>query len=130
MDDTNHVDNAESAKVLDTKLCRADIPEMSDVELPDTIKVEDLTEETTDVLKAFGVNAAGLLNRYSCAIEDAFLEQADKAQKYADGLIEIDIAKKELQLENALLKRRLRNIRDLLSRKQVDDIQTLMNDPL
>ena len=49
-------------------------PKRIDQALPETIKVDDLDDLTKDALEAFGLNAAGALNEYSCAAEDALID--------------------------------------------------------
>ena len=49
-------------------------PKRADQVLPETIKVDELDDLTRDALEAFGVNAAGALNEYACAAEDALIE--------------------------------------------------------
>ena len=99
--------------------------------IPDVINTrEDFSEHAIDCMETFGINAAAVLNEYSCAVEDSFIQQIEKAREYQDAIFNMDILRKESELENALLKRRLRLIKDLISRKQLDDITEVMNQPL
>ena len=45
------------------------------INLPKTIKVSELSDHTRDILEHFGLDAPSLLNTYSCALEDALIEQ-------------------------------------------------------
>ncbi len=100
-------------------------------EIPDVINTqEDLSEHTIDCMKVFGIDAASLLNDYCCSVEDSLIQQIEKVREYREALCNIDIMRKEAELENALLNRRLRLIKDLISRKQLDDITEVMNQPL
>jgi len=45
------------------------------IKLPKTIDVNDLTDATKDIIEHFGLDAPNLLNVYSCALEDALIEQ-------------------------------------------------------
>lgn len=100
-------------------------------EVPDVITThQDLSTHTIDCMKTFGMDAAAVLNDYSCSVEDALIEQIVKVREYREALCNIDIMRKEAELENALLNRRLRLITDLIQRKKVDDISELMNQPL
>ena len=76
------------------------------------------------------MDPAALLNDYSCSVEDALIQQIEKMREYREALCNIDIMRNESELENALLNRRLRLIKDLISRKQLDDITEAMNQPL
>ena len=100
-------------------------------EVPDVINTsEDLSTHTVDCMKTFGLDAAAVLNDYSCSVEDALIKQVEKGRQYQEALCNIDIMRKECELENALLNRRLRMIKDLISRKQLDSISELMEQPL
>lgn len=100
-------------------------------EVPDVINTaQDLSDYTVDCMRTFGLDAASTLNEYACSVEDALIEQIEKVREYREALCNIDIMRKEAELENALLNRRLRLIKDLISRKQVDDIDELMKQPL
>ncbi len=99
--------------------------------IPDVINThQDLSAHTIDCMKTFGMDAAATLNDYSCSVEDALIQQIEKVREYREALCNIDIMRKECELENALLNRRLRLIKDLISRKQLDDITEVMNQPL
>jgi len=56
------------------------------IKLPKTIKVDELSEDTVDILAHFGLDAPSLLNTYSCALEDALIEVVKKRNA---GLLEI-----------------------------------------
>lgn len=99
-------------------------------ELPEVINVSELSDASQDVLEHFGVEAPALLNQYANSVEDALLEQVERLRDYRVAISEIDIARKELDLENALLHRRLRLVTDLINRQQLDDINELMKQPL
>ncbi|QNJ25150.1 hypothetical protein SynSYN20_00808 [Synechococcus sp. SYN20] len=100
-------------------------------EVPDVINThQDLSAHTIDCMKTFGIDAAATLNDYSCSVEDALIQQIEKVREYREALCNIDIMRKESELQNALLNRRLRLIQDLIQRKQVDSISELMNEPL
>jgi hypothetical protein len=100
-------------------------------EIPDVINThDDLSAHTIDCMRTFGMDAAAVLNDYSCSVEDALIEQIEKVREYREALCNIDIMQKESELENALLNRRLRLIKDLIQRKKVDDISELMDQPL
>ncbi len=110
---------------------RGERPAKGQHEIPDVINTAtDLSEYTVDCMEMFGLDAAATLNQYACSVEDALIEQIEKVREYREALCNIDIARKEADLENALLHRRLRLIKDLISRKQVDDIDGLMKQPL
>ena len=100
-------------------------------EVPDVINThQDLSAQTIDCMRTFGIDAAATLNDYSCRVEDALIKQIEKVREYREALCEIDIMRKQSELENALLNRRLRLIKDLIKRQQLDDISELMNEPL
>lgn len=100
-------------------------------EVPDVINThEDLSAHTIDCMRTFGIDAAATLNDYSCRVEDALIKQIEKVREYREALCEIDIMRKQSELENALLNRRLRLIKDLIKRQQLDDISELMTQPL
>lgn len=46
--------------------------------VPKTIHLDDLTDESIDTIEHFGPNAAGLLNVYSCELEDALVKTVEK----------------------------------------------------
>lgn len=98
--------------------------------MPDTISVSELSEHTQDVIKSFGLEAAGLLNDYACAVEDSLIDTLARLKEYKEALSENDIARKEAELKNALLNRRLRTISDLIQRKQHEDIHDPAELPL
>lgn len=56
-------------------------------EIPEFIKREDFESHTIDTMEHFGLQAASLLNTYSCALEDALIEQVKKGRKYADQIV-------------------------------------------
>ena len=100
-------------------------------EVPDVINThEDLSAHTIDCMRTFGIDAAATLNDYSCRVEDDLIKQIEKVREYREALCEIDIMRKQSELENALLNRRLRLIKDLIKRQQLDDISELMTQPL
>ena len=45
--------------------------------LPESIVVADLSDESQDVLKNFGLETPALLNNYCWALEDALVEQVE-----------------------------------------------------
>ena len=45
------------------------------LELPETIKVSELSTATKEAIEYFGLDAAGKLNDYACCVEDALIEQ-------------------------------------------------------
>lgn len=51
------------------------------VKLSETIDVTDLTDASRDILEWFGLDAPNLLNVYSCALEDALIEQVRNRTK-------------------------------------------------
>ena len=83
-----------------------------------------------EVFNMFGSECAATLNQYACAVEDALIEQVAKLREHKQALEIINIERKQLDLENGLLHRRLNLISDLINRKQVDDISELMHQPL
>ena len=99
-------------------------------ELPETINCSELSEDSQDVIKYFGLECPALLNDYCNSVEDALIEQVDKVKRYTEELEAINIHRKELDLENSLLHRRLNLISKLIKRKQVDDIAELIGQPL
>ena len=50
-------------------------PRPNPIELPETITVSELNEETRNIIRHFGLNAPELLNNYCCSLEDALVEQ-------------------------------------------------------
>jgi|TARA_B100001063_G_C16628750_1_gene484665 hypothetical protein len=42
-------------------------------------------------MKIFGMDAAAVLNDYSCSVEDALIEQIEKVREYREALCNIDI---------------------------------------
>ena len=99
-------------------------------ELPETINCSELSEDSQDVIKYFGLECPALLNDYCNSVEDALIEQVDKVKRYTEALEAINIHRKELDLENSLLHRRLNLISKLIKRKQVEDIAELIGQPL
>lgn len=99
-------------------------------EIPETIITSELSAHCQEILGAFGIEAPALLNDYACAVEDALICQVERLQEYKTALETINIHRKELDLENSLLHRRLNLTSDLIKRKQVDDIGELIHQPL
>ena len=99
-------------------------------ELPEVITISELSEHSREVFETFGIECAAVLNQYACAVEDSLIEQVARLKDYKSALEAINIHRKELDLENSLLHRRLNLISDLIKRKQVDDIGELMHQPL
>ena len=99
-------------------------------ELPEVINISELSEHSREVFETFGLDAPALLNQYACAVEDGLIEQIARVKEYRSALETINIERKQLDLENSLLHRRLNLISDLIKRKQVDDISQLMQQPL
>ncbi len=99
-------------------------------DLPEVIVIKELSELSQDVFDRFGIEAPGLLNDYCCALEDALIEQNARLHEHKSALETIDIARKQLDLENSLLHRRLNLIAELVNRKQVGKISELMTLPL
>ena len=52
------------------------------IKLPKTIKTDDLSDHSKDILTHFGLEAPSLLNTYCCALEDALIEQVTNKQTY------------------------------------------------
>lgn len=104
--------------------------EPASTELPEVINVSELSEASQDILMHFGLEAPALLNHYANSVEDALIEQVARLKEYRAALETINIERKQLDLENSLLHRRLNLINDLIRRKQVDDISELMTQPL
>ena len=69
-------------------------PLVVNIDLPKTIDVSELSEDSQEVLQYFGLEAPSLLNEYAMAIEDVFL---DLIKKY-----------KVLQIENTELIKKLK----------------------
>jgi len=61
-------------------------PKLISKELPETITVSELSEDSQEVLEHFGIEAPSLLNNYSMALEDALIESVSSIkalkQKY------------------------------------------------
>ena len=51
---------------------------------------KSLSEESAEVIEHFGVEAPGLLNKYSCAVEDALLEQVQRANALSTRVEELE----------------------------------------
>ena len=80
-----------------------------------------------DCMKIFDIDAAAVLNDFSCSVEDSLIDQIEKVREYWEARSNIDSMRKEAELKTALLNRRLRLITDLIQRKKVDDIAELIN---
>ena len=52
--------------------------QVENIELPAFIVTSNLSEETQEILAHFGLEAPLKLNQYSCAVEDALIEQVQK----------------------------------------------------
>ncbi len=66
------------------------------------------------------------MNDHCISVEDAVIEQVDEVCHCTEVLETININRKDLDLENSLLHRRLNLISDLIYRKQVDGISDLI----
>ena len=44
--------------------------------------LSQISDESLDVLSHFGAEAPALLNKYCCTVEDALIEQTNKALRY------------------------------------------------
>lgn len=64
-------------------------PNKKKTKLGATINVSDLSEATVDVIAHFGINAPGLLNEYSIALEDALIEQVNHVVKLRHQVAEL-----------------------------------------
>ena len=64
--------------------------------LGETIVVSELSDKTKEVIEHFGLEAPKLLNDYSCAVEDALIEQVKKVRELTD-LIEVIKAVHEVE---------------------------------
>ena len=95
-------------------------------EIPEFIKVSELSDHSQDVFQTFGIECAATLISYSCSVEDALVEQVRRNKECTTALVDLDIINKELSLENALLNRRLKIIQELINRKQLEDISELL----
>ena len=51
-------------------------------EIPEVMTRSDFTEDSISVMETFGINAASLLNTYSCSVEDALVEAITKQGDY------------------------------------------------
>ena len=69
-------------KLLNTKQGLKE--QKGDVEIPDVITKDLLTEESLEVLTTFGLDAPYLLNKYSCDLEDSLLEVLQKTGRYRE----------------------------------------------
>ena len=69
-------------------------------ELGDTINVADLSEDTKDVLRHFGLEAPDRLNQYSIALEDALIEQVRKVAAMKETIKNLKAQLKEYQATN------------------------------
>ena len=52
--------------------------------LPELIVTGNLSPESQEIIEHFGLEAPKLLNDYSCAVEDALIEQVKKNQEMMD----------------------------------------------
>jgi len=59
-----------------------------------------LSESSADVIEHFGIEAPDLLNKYSCAVEDALIEQVQRANNLSD---EVEKLKDEAVAMNQML---------------------------
>ena len=59
-------------------------PEPSNEPLPESIRFDELDEISKDVFTHFGIEAAGKLNQYSIALEDALIEQVKRNQQHVN----------------------------------------------
>ena len=51
-------------------------------EVPDVINThQDLSAHTVDCMQVFGMDAAAVLNDYSCSVEDALIKQIEKVKE-------------------------------------------------
>ena len=64
-------------------------PPKSNKKLPKTIEVADLSKDSQEILKHFGLEAPDLLNKYCCALEDAVIEQATNAAAYRQEVVRL-----------------------------------------
>ena len=72
-------------------------PPVVNIKLSDEMRndkfLKELSEESIEVIEHFGSEAPALLNKYSCAVEDALIEQVNRAN---------DLSKKVAELEERL----------------------------
>lgn len=61
-----------------------DKPKPYGKELPEAIYLKDLSTDSLEVMQHFGPEAASLLNTYSCAVEDALVEQMQRQALLAE----------------------------------------------
>ena len=55
-----------------------DISDTPSTKLPSVIHLADLKPETIEVMEWFGIDAAHLLNKYACSVEDALIKVCDR----------------------------------------------------
>ncbi|QNI53356.1 hypothetical protein SynBIOSE41_00824 [Synechococcus sp. BIOS-E4-1] len=66
-------------------------------ELPETIAVADLSDDSKDILLRFGLEAPAKLNAYSIAVEDNVIELCEKNHQLKMELEELRLRHKALQ---------------------------------
>ena len=64
-------------------------------EVPRTIHLDDLTDESIDTIEHFGPNAAGILNVYSCTLEDALIATMSQLTKAKEETVRLQAILKE-----------------------------------
>ena len=69
-------------------------------EIREGIYFRSLSESSADVIEHFGIEAPDLLNKYSCAVEDALIEQVQRANNLSD---EVEKLKDEAVAMNQML---------------------------
>ena len=65
------------------------LPKRLNIELPETIVVSALSEDTQDVLETFGLEAPSKLNAYAIAVEDALLAQVERLQQAQEEIVRL-----------------------------------------
>ncbi|MDB4677233.1 hypothetical protein OAE59_01175 [Synechococcus sp. AH-551-B05] len=67
-------------------------------EIPDDINKSDLSDHSIEVMETFGIEAAALLNDYSCRVEDALIDAVRKIQDLKERLEDAEVVIAQHQL--------------------------------
>ena len=60
-------------------------------EIPYVINKSDFSDHSIDVMETFGIEAAALLNDYSCTVEDALIDATRKIQDLKESLEDAEV---------------------------------------
>ena len=100
------------------------------IELPEFINTADLSELSKDVLMNFGLEAPASLNKYSNVLEDSLVRLKERLTETELALENASIRQREAELETMKLQHRLNLVTTLIKRERVQDIESLLDQPL